>query len=128
MKSVLMIWKTSRCGCGAKANQTAPRRIAWAKSSPFYENTGLQNVSVRPGYLRKKVLPYSEEDLRCLFEASTGDEKLLFSFFLGTGAREQEAAFATFGDIDFENKLFLVRAKPDLGFMPKDREERSVPI
>jgi integrase len=109
-----------------QSDRTTANRVGQVVT--FLRKHGIQNVSLRPGYLRKKVLPYSEDDLRRLFEAATEDEKLLFSFFLGTGAREQEAAFATYGDIDFENKLFLVRAKPDLGFMPKDREERSVPI
>jgi integrase/recombinase XerD len=93
-----------------QSDRTAANRVG--RVVTFLRKHGIQNVTIRPGYLRKKVLPYSEEDLRCLFEASTGDERLLFSFFLGTGAREQEATFATFGDIDFENKLFLVRANP----------------
>lgn len=31
-------------------------------------------------------------------------------------------------DIDFQSKTFTITAKPDLGFTPKDFEERSVPL
>ena len=53
---------------------------------------------------------------------------MVFRFFLGSAAREQEVAFTAWNDIDLRNGLWHVRAKPDRGFKPKDYEERTVPL
>ena len=55
-------------------------------------------------------------------------ERVLFEFFWMTGFREGEVMHATWPDIDFANHVVRVKAKPKLGFIPKDWEEREVPI
>jgi hypothetical protein len=45
-----------------------------------------------------------------------------------TGFREGEVMHVTRPDIDFGNHMVRVKAKPKLGFIPKDWEEREVPI
>ncbi|MDR3726050.1 MAG: integrase core domain-containing protein [Terracidiphilus sp.] len=56
------------------------------------------------------------------------DETELIQFILCTGVREQEAEYATWRDVDFEEKTYTVREKLDMGFTPKDKEEGSIPI
>ena len=55
-------------------------------------------------------------------------EGVLFEFFWMTGFREGEVMHVTWPDIDFGNHVVRVKAKPKLGFIPKDWEEREVPI
>lgn len=81
-----------------------------------------------PKYTEKKVRAYSEDEIKKLLAAADDEERLLFQFFLYSGAREQEVQFACWDDIDFRSKTYAVREKRDLGFKPKDREERVVPF
>ena len=46
-----------------------------------------------------------------LFAAADQEETDLFQFFLCTGVREQEATYATWGDVDFTRKWFKVAGK-----------------
>ena len=90
--------------------------------------TGLITRGDMPRYTEKVVAAYDEDELKRLFDAADDDERLAFEFFLQTGAREQEVQFAAWRDVSFKNKTFSVTAKPDLGFTPKDYEERPVPL
>jgi integrase len=89
---------------------------------------GLLTTSDMPKYVEKKVAAYNEVELKALFAAADGDERLAYQFFLYSGGREREVSHATWRDIDFQSKTFTITAKPDLGFTPKDFEERSVPL
>jgi len=81
-----------------------------------------------PRYTEKAVQAYNEEDLKALFNATVEDETMMFKFLLYSGCRDQELMYACWSDIDFVHKTFTVREKKDLGFTPKDKEERSVPL
>jgi integrase len=63
-----------------------------------------------------------------LLAVANQDETELIQFLLCTGVREQEAEYATWRDVDFEEKTYSVREKLDMGFTPKDKEEGSIPI
>jgi integrase/recombinase XerD len=56
------------------------------------------------------------------------EERLVFQFFLGSGCREAEAAYATWRDLNFSDKTFTVHSKRNRGFGPKDREKRTIPL
>jgi integrase len=56
------------------------------------------------------------------------EEKFRYGFFLDTGCREQEVMYATWADIDWDAKEFIVTAKPEVGFEPKSHEERRIPL
>jgi integrase/recombinase XerD len=86
------------------------------------------NVSIRVKYTEKIVRAYRDDELLKLFTAADPEEHLLFSFFLATGAREQEIQYATWSDIDLEDAIFTVRDHPEFGFVPKDREMREIPL
>jgi len=45
-----------------------------------------------------------------------------------TGERDKEVRYSTWSDIDFNRKRVRVTAKKHLGFKPKDKEEREIPI
>jgi len=92
----------------------------------FLRHFGVKEVNLRVKYVEKKVRSYRPDELKALFAATTPDEWLLFQFFLCTGVREQEAMNAEWGDVDFVDSLFTVKAKP--GWAPKDYEEREIPI
>jgi integrase len=81
-----------------------------------------------PRYTKKTVDAYTEDELRALFAAANDNERLIFQFFLGSGARESEVAYACWSDINFRDKTFAVTEKRAFGFIPKDREERVIPL
>jgi integrase len=93
-----------------------------------YGITGLLARRDWPKYTEKIVDAYDEQELKQLFAAADAEDRLAFQFFLGSGAREQEMMFAAWRDLDFTSKTFHITEKPELGFKPKDHEERVVPL
>jgi len=63
-----------------------------------------------------------------MFSHATQDESDLLHFLLCTGAREQEAQYACWSDVDLERKTYTVTEHLDLGYRPKDKEEGTLPI
>jgi integrase len=86
------------------------------------------NVSIRVRYTEKIVRAYRDDELQKLFAAADSEQQLLFSFFLATGAREQEAMYATWSDVDLQDGVFTVRDHPEFDCVPKDREMREIPL
>ena len=74
------------------------------------------------------VEAYEQEELKRFFAACEPDERLLFQVFLCTGFRSQEVATLTWDDVNWKAGTLAVRAKPELGFTPKNYEKRSVPV
>jgi integrase/recombinase XerD len=81
-----------------------------------------------PPYTEKKARAYNPGQIAKLFAKATQDEADLLHFFLCTGAREQEAQFVCWPDVDLELKTYTVTEHLDLGYKPKDKEEGSLPI
>jgi integrase/recombinase XerD len=83
-----------------------------------------------PKVQRTRTKAYNAEELAKLFAAMTPGEYLRYLFFLRTGCREQEVQFATWRDIDLKNLRYTVtgEGKSDFAFVPKNHEERSVPL
>jgi len=82
----------------------------------------------KPHYDEPEVEAYCLEELTALFAAATEEERMAFQFFLGTGFREQEVMFCSWRNVDFNGKVIAVKSKPEMGFRPKDKQERSVPV
>jgi integrase len=57
--------------------------------------------------------------LKKLFNACTAPERAVFSVFLFTGFREQEAVNLCWPDINAKLNTIRMTLKPDLGFSPK---------
>src|SRR5665213_356027 len=109
--------------------RTAYNRIA--ELGTFLRYWKLPDIVSRkdlPRYTKKKAVVYQLGDLAALFSAATESNRLLFEFFLGSGCREQEVMYMTAQDIDFENRLVHIRAKPEWKWEPKDKEERPIPV
>jgi integrase/recombinase XerD len=81
-----------------------------------------------PKYTDKKVRAYNPLELGKLFGHATSDESDLLHFLLCTGAREQEAQFVCWSDVDLERQTYTVTEHLDLGYRPKDKEEGTLPI
>jgi integrase len=82
----------------------------------------------KPQYDEPEVEAYDSEELAALFAAANTEERMLFEFFLGTGFREQEVMFCSWRNVDSNGKVIAVKSKPEWGFRPKDKQERSVPV
>jgi integrase/recombinase XerD len=97
----------------------------------FLHHFGLPSLlkgSDLPKYTTKKVRAYNPLELGKMFGRATQDESDLLHFLLCTGAREQEAQFVCWSDVDLEQKTYTVTEHLDLGYRPKDKEEGTVPI
>jgi integrase/recombinase XerD len=77
---------------------------------------------------RKRPVAYADADLKRFFGACTDWEKAFFSLALATGLRRGELQTLEWPDIDLARRRLHVRAKPQYEFLPKDWEERTVPL
>ena len=81
-----------------------------------------------PTIEKQPVRAFSQDELRKVFGAMDDEEHAVFSFFLGSGCREQEVSHAEWSDLDFPHRIFTVQAKPEWGFAPKSHEARQIPL
>jgi integrase len=83
-----------------------------------------------PKVQRTRTKAYNPDELSKLFAAMTPEEYLRYLFFVRTGCREQEVQYATWKDLDLKSLRFTVsgEGKSDVGFLPKNHEERQVPL
>ena len=82
----------------------------------------------KPKFVKNVREMYQPEDLAALFKACMEDEKVLYLFFLLTGERDKEVRHTAWPDVDFVRSCVRVTAKKQLGFKPKDKEEREIPV
>lgn len=82
----------------------------------------------KPKFVRNIREMYQPEDLDAVFKACPADAKLRYLFFLLTGERDKEVRYTAWADIDFVRGCVRVTAKKQLGFKPKDKEEREIPV
>lgn len=97
----------------------------------FLRKSGLPRLLEKaqwPRYVEKINKAYSPAEVASLMAVADPETRLAIQFLVGTGLREREFMFATWRDLDFADNVFTVTAKPDLGFTPKDFEERQIPI
>jgi integrase/recombinase XerD len=81
-----------------------------------------------PTVEKQPVKAFSQDELRKVFQNMDEEEHSIFSFFLGTGCREQEVSNAEWSDVDFQHRIHTVSAKPEWGFAAKSHEIRSIPV
>jgi integrase/recombinase XerD len=97
----------------------------------FLRSFGVEGLLSRrdlPRYTQESVDTYGEAEITQLLRAGNEKSRVICGFFLGTGCREQEVAYMTGNDVDLEQKIVRVTAKPHWNWKPKDSEERSVPV
>ena len=81
-----------------------------------------------PRYTETEPEVYGNQDIGTFLGQCDSWNGALFEFFWMTGFREQEVQHVTWPDVDFVHHVVRVKAKPKLGFIPKDWEEREVPM
>jgi integrase len=82
-----------------------------------------------PRYVKTRPEVFTDEELKAFFAACTDPyHQMVFQVLLKTGLRMQEAMFLQWPDIDFAGGTLTLRSNPQLDFMLKDFEERSVPL
>ena len=83
-----------------------------------------------PKVQRVRTKAYNPDELSKLFAVMAPEEYLRYLFFVRTGCREQEVQYATWRDIDLKNLRYTVtgEGKSDVAFVPKNHEERQVPL
>ena len=82
----------------------------------------------KPKYTAKKVRGYNGVELGKMFDQATTDEADLLHFLLCTGTREGEMQFACWSDVDLVAKTYTVTEHRNLGFIPKDKEQGTIPL
>jgi integrase/recombinase XerD len=99
--------------------------LQWLK---LHGVTGLLQGRDKPKFVANIRNMYQPEELESLFRACSPDERMRYLFFLLTGERDHEVRNTTWSDIDFNRKCVRVTARKQLGFKPKDKEEREIPV
>lgn len=89
---------------------------------------GLAKRLDTPRYVEEEPEVYTQAELDALFKVCKPEHRLLFSFYLESGFRKKEVMYLKWSDINFETGTARVKAKPEYGFIPKQKHERSVPI
>jgi integrase/recombinase XerD len=96
-----------------------------------FRDPSLPNPAARlkPLAVTKPVVDiYDEKDLESFFDACNPEELAVFKTFYYTGLRDQELAYLHWSDLNLRKEVLTVRAKPEVGFIPKDWEEREIPL
>jgi integrase/recombinase XerD len=97
----------------------------------FFNKLGIDNPVKKVPRLpkfRKRPVAYTEAELKKFFTVCDDWERAFFSLVLATGLRRGELQTLHWPDLDLTHRRVHVRAKPQYGFLPKDREERTVPF
>jgi site-specific recombinase XerD len=96
-----------------------------------YVDPSIANSAARmkPLAVTRKIADiYDEAELDRLFASATPEEVAVFKTFYFTGLREQEIAHLHWSDLNLNRGTISVRAKPEEGFIPKNWEERELPL
>jgi len=124
-----LMWYMAELRERGLADRTIFNRIS--ALATFLRSFGIDGLLSRrdlPRYTEKFVDAYNEVEIAQLLQAGDKRSRTVFGFFLGTGCREQEVAYMTWSDVDLDQKIVRITAKPHWGWRPKDCEERCVPI
>jgi integrase/recombinase XerD len=113
------------------SNKTITIRMGFVFS--LLKSSGVEKSSKiikLPKVEQTKTKAYNSDELSKLFAAMTPEEYLRYLFFVRTGCREQEIEYATWKDLDLKGLRFTVsgEGKSDVAFVPKNHEERQVPL
>jgi len=81
-----------------------------------------------PAYEEKLPDIYSQEQVDAIRTAADSYMRVVIDMAYMLGLREQELMFGEWADVSWDTAEYLVRAKPAYGFMPKDKEQRRLPI
>jgi integrase len=95
----------------------------------FLKSHGITNLvkpSDWPRFTPKAVEVYEQDELDKLFAACDEDERLWFEFCMMTRFRKQEVMFCYKDDVNLAASTVSVTKKPEIGWVPKAYQERTV--
>ena len=107
------------------------RILRSSKSRQMFSNSSNQNEGSLERFVLDKKQPevYSDEEIQKILAGCKREyHQLVFETLLKSGMRKEELAFLEWRNVNFTEKMFHVRSKPELGFRIKDHEERDIPI
>jgi integrase/recombinase XerD len=111
------------------ANRTIENRLGYVQS--FLIASGIKHL-IQPHHwpkcLKKEPNAYTRVFLQKLFAAMSPEDRITYKFFLHSGCREQEVMYMAWADINFERGTCQVREKKQYRWVPKDYEERTIPL
>jgi integrase len=119
---------------GFLSDRGLARRTIWTKLQVVVSMLKANGVAklIRkrdwPRYTETEPEVYTGEEIETFLARCDSWRRVLFEFFWMTGFREGEVMHVIWPDIDLGNHVVRVKAKPKFGFIPKDWEEREVPI
>ncbi len=93
-----------------------------------YGQTELIESSDWPTYVETIRPIYEAEEIKAMFQHARQNEQIFLKFLLVSGFRDREAQCLIWRDIDLHNCIVRVTAKPIWDFVPKNWEERIVPL
>lgn len=100
------------------------RAVEWKclRSNPLASFRRLKNSRGR------QMRFLNTEEIRQVLEAADPFMSRVIMLLLNTGLRKSELVYLEWKDIDFENRILTVQAKPEFGFHPKSYKRRHIPI
>jgi integrase/recombinase XerD len=99
--------------------------VQWLKANGV---TGLVKRGDWPRFVEAEPEAYSAEEIGKFLGECDPYEHTLFEFFWMTGFRDAEVQHVTRADLDLKAQVVRVTEKPKWGFIPKNWEQREVPI
>jgi len=81
-----------------------------------------------PKSTRKNPDKYALDSINVMLKHATVDEADVISFFLYTGFRDEEAAYAKYSDMNFKAGTINTHDKPEYNWTVKDHEQRTQDI
>jgi tetratricopeptide (TPR) repeat protein len=111
----------------------SPRTVSnrWLAFHSFLKHFEITRITKRgdaPKFVEEEPEAYTQAEITTFFAACNPYQRLLFQFYLKTGARMQEVRSCEWGDLNFATRQFKIQAKPEHDFRPKGWEERSIPL
>jgi integrase len=141
------LYKNLQKRCYGKQQNTIANRFRYLNSffkrngikmvkdeHPGPDDKGLLHYEDAPEEVKKPVDMYSPEEISKLTKSATIDEVDMIQFFLRTGCRDEEAAYAVWSDLIVKKDgqettwKFRVQEKPQYNWLPKNKETRDIDI
>ena len=99
--------------------------VQWLKANSV---TGLVKRGDWPRFVEAEPEAYTVEEIEKFLSKCDVFERTLFELFWMTGFRDAEVQHVTRADLDLKEQVVRVTEKPQWGFIPKNWEQREVPI
>jgi len=134
----LYLYKTMQKRSRGKQSNTVAKRFRFLNT--FFNKQGITIIKDQRnpnGLINRSDVPveekpqhinrYSVAEIKAMLSVADENQTDLIQLFLRTGVRDEEAAYLTWEDVDFNGKQIFIREKPGI-WKPKDKEQRIIPV